>query len=145
MPPSSYYAGSSLLQHVRCARQQVEVRQGFVTDPYDLERLYPTIEEGAEQLIKEVIATAQSPLSSHPSPSSLGSDIYSTHKDKEALVNLLGADEIPLELSLVFLPPEIQQLYQEHQVAQREVLSHSPAHEVGFALGTNGRERGNRY
>ena len=145
MPPSSYYAGSSLLQHVRCARQQVEVRQGFVTDPYDLERLYPATEEGAEQLIKEVIATAQSPLSSHPSPSSLGSDIYSTHKDKEALVNLLGADEIPLELSLVFLPPEIQRLYQEHQVAQREVLSHSPAHEVGFALGTNGRERGNRY
>ena len=57
MPPSSYYVGSSLLQRVRHARQQVEVQQGFVTDPYDLERLYPTTEEVAEQLIEEAIAT----------------------------------------------------------------------------------------
>ena len=118
MPPSSYYAGSSLLQHVRCARQQVEAQQGFATDPYNLERLYPTTEEGAEQLIEEVIATTRSPSSPHPSSSSLGSDVLSIHEDEEALVDLLSADEIPLELSLIFLPPEIQQLYQEHQVAR---------------------------
>ena len=145
MPPSSYYAGSSLLQRVRRARQQVEAWQGFATDPYDLERLYPTTEEGAEQLIEEVIATARSPSSPHPSLSSSGSDVHSAHKDEEALVDLLGADEIPLELSLVFLLPEIQQLYQAHQVAWREVQSHSPEFTVGFTLGTNGRERGNRY
>ena len=145
MPSSSYYAGSSLLQCIRCARQQVEVRQGFATDPYDLERLYPTTEEGAEQLIEEAIATAQSQSSPCPSPLSLGSDVNSIHEEEEALVDLLGADEIPLEIGLVFLPPEIQRLYQEHQVVRREALSHSPAHEVGFALGTNGRERGNRY
>ena len=102
---------------MRHARQQVEVRQGFATDPYDLERLYSTTEEGAERLIEEAIATTRSPSSHHPSPSSLGSDVHSTHKDEEALVDLLGADEIPLELSLVFLLPEIQQLYQAHQVA----------------------------
>ena len=145
MPSSSYYAGSSLLQCIRCARQQVEVRQGFATDPYDLERLYPTTEEGAEQLIEEAIATAQSQSSPCPSPLSLGSDVNSIHEEEEALVDLLGADEIPLEIGLVFLPPEIQRLYQEHQVVRREALSHSPAHEVGFALDTNGRERGNRY
>ena len=145
MPPSSYYTGSSLLQCVRCARQQVEVQQGFATDLYDLERLYPATEEGAEQLIEEVIATIRSPLSPCLSPSSSGSDVHSTHKDKEALVNLLGAEKIPLEIGLVFLPSKIQCLYQEHQVARREALSHSPAHEVGFTLGMNGRERGNRY
>ena len=80
-----------------------------------------------------------------PSYSSSGSDVLSIHEGEEALVDLLDADEIPLELGLVFLPPEIQQLYQEHQVVQREALSHLPTHEVGFALGTNGRERGNRY
>ena len=96
----------------------MEVRQGFVTDPYDLERLYPATEEGAEQLIEEAIATAQSPLSPCSSPLSLGSDVLSTHEDEEALVDLLGADEIPLELGLVFLPPEIQQLYQAHQVVR---------------------------
>ena len=95
----------------------MEVRQGFATDPYDLERLYSATEEGVERLIKEVIATAQSPSSHHPSPSSSGSDVHSTHEDEEALVDLLGADEISLELSLVFLLPEIQQLYQAHQVA----------------------------
>ena len=79
-----------------------------MTDPYDLERLYPATEEGAEWLIEEVIATAQSPLSPCPSHSSLGSDVDSIYKEEEALVDLLGADEIPLELSLVFLPPEIQ-------------------------------------
>ena len=145
MPPSSYYAGSSLLQRVRRARQQVEARQGFATDPYDLDRLYPATEEGAEQLIEEAIATARSQSSPRPSHSSSGSDVNSIHEEEEALVDLLGADEIPLEIGLVFLPPEIQRLYQEHQVARREALSHSPAHEVGFALGTNGRERGNRY
>ena len=116
MPPSSYYAGSLLLQCIRYARQQVEVRQGFATDLYDLERLYPTTEEGAEQLIEEAIATAQSPSSPHPSHSSLGSDINNIHKEEEALVDLLGADKIPLELGLVFLLPEIQCLYQAHQV-----------------------------
>ena len=116
-----------------------------MTDPYNLERLYPTTEEGAEQLIEEAIATAQSQSSRRPSPSSLGSDINSIHEEEEALVDLLGADEILIEISLVFLPPEIQHLYQAHQVARREAQSHSPAHKVGFALGTNGRERGNRY
>ena len=116
-----------------------------MTDPYDLERLYPATEEGVEWLIKEVIATARTPSSPHSSHSSLGSDAHSIHEDKEALEDLLGAEEIPLELGLVFLPPEIQRLYQKHQVAQREALNHSPAHEVGFALDTNGRERGNRY
>ena len=130
---------------MRRARQQVEARQGFATDPYDLERFYPTTEEGAEQLIEEAIATAPTPSSHRPSPSSLGSDVHSTHEDEEALVDLLGADEIPVELGLVFLPPEIQQLYQAHQVAQREAQSHSLEFTVGFALGTNGRERGNRY
>ena len=110
-----------------------------------LERLYPTTEEGVEQLIKEAIATAPTPSSRRPSPSSSGSDIHSTHEDEEALVDLLGADEIPLELGLVFLPPEIQRLYQAHQVVRREAQSHSPEFTVGFALGTNGRERGNRY
>ena len=117
MPPSSYYAGSSLLQRVRHARQQVEARQGFATDPYDLERLYPATEEGVEQLIEEAIATAQSQSSPRPSHSSSGSDVHSIHKEEEALVDLLGADEIPIEIGLVFLPPEIQRLYQEHQVA----------------------------
>ena len=116
MPPLSYYAGSSLLQRMRRARQQVEAQQGFATDPYDLERLYPTTEEGAERLIEEVIATAQSLSSPHLSPSSSGSDIHSIHEDEEALEDLLSADEIPLEIGLVFLPPEIQCLYQEHQV-----------------------------
>ena len=115
MPSSSYYAGSSLLQHIRHARQQVEARQGLVTDPYDLERLYPATEEGVDQLIEEAIATTHIPLSPHPSHLSLGSDINSIHEE-EALVDLLGADEIPLELGLVFLLPEIQQLYQAHQV-----------------------------
>ena len=116
-----------------------------MTDLYDLERLYPATEEGAEQLIEEAIATARSQSSPCPSHSSSGSDVNSIHEEEEALVDLLSANEIPLEIGLVFLPPEIQHLYQAHQVAQREVLSHSPAHEVGFALGTNGRERGNRY
>ena len=92
-----------------------------------------------------MIATAPTPLSCCPSPSSLGSDVISIHANEEALEDLLGADEIPLELGLVFLPPEIQHLYQAHQVVQREALSHSPAHKVGLALGTNRRERGNRY
>ena len=121
------------------------MRQGFTTDSYNLERLYPATEEGVEQLIEEAIATAQSLSSHRPSPLSLGSDVRSTHEDKEALVDLLGADEIPLEIGLVFLPPEIQRLYQAHQVAWREAQSHSPGFTVGFALGTNGRERGNRY
>ena len=84
-------------------------------------------------------------LSCHPSPLSSGSDVQSTHEEEEALVDLLGADKIPLKLGLVFLPPEIQRLYQAYQVAWREALSHSPEFTVGFALGTNGRERGNRY
>ena len=92
-----------------------------------------------------MIATARSQSSCRPSPSSSGLDIISIHKEDEALVDLLGADEIPPEISLVFLPPEIQQLYQAHQVVRREVQSHSPEFTVGFALGTNGRERGNRY
>ena len=117
MPPSFYYAGSSLLQHVRCARQQVEAQQGFMTDPYDLERLYPAIKEGAEQLIEEAIATTHILSSPHPSHLSSGSDVHSIHEDKEALEDLLGAEEITLELGLVFLPPEIQCLYQAHQVA----------------------------
>ena len=97
-----------------------------MTDPYDLERLYSATEEGAEQLIEEVITTAQSPSSPCPSHSSLGSDVHSIHEDKEALVDLLGADKIPLELGLLFLPPEIQHLYQAHQVARREAQSHLP-------------------
>ena len=116
-----------------------------MTDPYDLDRLYPATEKGAEWLIKEAITTAQSPSSPRPSHLSLGSDVNSTHEDEEALVDLLSADEIPLELGLVFLPPEIQQLYQAHQVAQREAQSHSPEFTVWFALGTNSRERGNKY
>ena len=144
MPSFSYYAGSSLLQHVRHARQQVEARQGFMT-PYDLERLYRTTEEGAERLIEEVITTAHIPSFPCPSHLSSGSDVLSIHKDEEALVDLLNAEEIPLKLGLVFLPPEIQQLYQAHQVARREAQSHSPEFTVGFTLGTNGRERGNRY
>ena len=95
----------------------MEARQGFTTDPYDLDRLYPTTEEGAEQLIEEVITIAQSQSSRRPSPLSSGSDINSIHEEEEALVDLLGADEIPIEIGLVFLPPEIQRLYQEHQVA----------------------------
>ena len=130
---------------MRRARQQVEVQQGFVTDPYNLERFYPTTEEGAEQLIEDAIATAPTPSSHCPSPSGSGSDIHSTHEDEEALVDLLGADKIPLELGLVFLPPEIQQLYQAHQVARQEAQSHSLEFTVRFTLGTNGRERGNRY
>ena len=86
----------------------MEARQGFATDPYDLERLYPTTEEGAEQLIEEAIATARSQSSPCPSHSSSGSDILNIHEDEEALVDLLSADEILLELGLVFLPPEIQ-------------------------------------
>ena len=73
------------------------------------------------------------------------SEVLSIHENEVALEDLLGAEEIPLELGLVFLPPEIQCLYQEHQVAWREVLSHSPAHEVGSTLDTNSRKRGNRY
>ena len=97
----------------------MEARQGFATDPYDLERLYPATEEGAEQLIEEAIATAQSQSSRCPSPSSSGSDVNSIHEEEEALVDLLGADEIPPEIGLVFLPPEIQRLYQAHQVARK--------------------------
>ena len=88
-----------------------------MTDPYNLERFYPTTEEEAEQLIEEAIATAPTPSSHHPSPSSLGSEVLSIHEEDEALVDLLGADKIPLELGLIFLPPEIQRLYQAHQVA----------------------------
>ena len=117
MPFSFYYAGSWLLQHIRCARQQVEVQLGLATDPYNLTRLYPTTEEGAEWLIEEGIATAQSPSSPCPSHLSSGLDINSIHKEEEALVDLLGADEILLELGVVFLPPEIQCLHQAHQVA----------------------------
>ena len=47
----------------------MEVQQGFATDLYGLVRLYPTIEEGAEQLIKEVIATARIPLLKQPKAS----------------------------------------------------------------------------
>ena len=144
VPPSFYYTGSSLLQCIRCARQQVEAWQGFATDPYDLERLYSTTEEGAEQLIKEAIATVWSPSSSCLLPSTSMLDINSIHEEDKALEDL-SANEIPLELDLVFLLPEIQRLYQEHQVAWWEALSHSPAHKVGFALGMNSRERGNRY
>ena len=79
-----------------------------MTDPYDLERLYPTTEEGVERLIEEVIATTHTPSSPHPSHLSSGSDILNIHEDEEALVDLLSADEILLELGLVFLPPEIQ-------------------------------------
>ena len=144
MPPS-YYTRFSLLQHIRHARQQVEVWQDFTTDSYDLDRLYPATEERVEQLIKKVITTAYTPSSPRLLPLTSASNVHSIHKDEEALIDLLGAEEIPLEFDLVFLPPEIQWLYQAYQVAWREVLSHSPAHEVGFTLGTNGRERGNRY
>ena len=77
-------------------------------DPYNLEKLYPIIEEGAEQLIEEAIATAQSLLSPCCSPSTLVSDVNSIHEEDKALVDLLGAEEILLELGSVFLPPEIQ-------------------------------------
>ena len=87
-----------------------------MTDPYNLKRLYPTTEEGAEWLIEEAIATTQSPSSPCPFHSSLGSDVNSIHEEEEALVDLLDADEIPLELGLVFILPEIQCLYQAHQV-----------------------------
>ena len=100
---------------------------------------------GSRAAHRKAITTTWSPSSPHPSHSSLGLDVHSIHEDEEALEDLLGAEKILLELGLVFLPPEIQCLYQEHQVAWREVLSHSPAHEVGFTLDTNGRERGNRY
>ena len=43
-------------------------------------------------------------------------DINSIHEEDKALEDL-SANEIPLELDLVFLLPEIQRLYQEHQVA----------------------------
>ena len=69
-----------------------------------------------EQLIKEVIATTHTSSSSHCLPLTLASDVISIHEDEEALEDLLGADKIPLELGLVFLPPEIQHLYQAHQV-----------------------------
>ena len=78
-----------------------------MTDPYDLERLYPTTEERAEQLIEEVITTAHTLSSPHPSHSSLGLDVNSIHEEDEALVDLLSTNEIPLELDLIFLPPEI--------------------------------------
>ena len=123
----------------------MEAQQGFATDPYNLERLYPATEERVEQLIEEAIATAHIPSSPCPSHLSSGSDIHSTHEDEEALVDLLGAGEILLELGLVFLLPEIQQLYQAHQVVRREVQSHSLEFTIGFTLGTNSRERGNRY
>ena len=116
MPSSPAYAGSSLLQCVEHIRQQVEEQLQFTTNPYDLERFYPATEEGVEQLIKDMITTAPTPSSRHPSSLSLGSEVLSIHEEDEALVDLLGADEIPLELGLVFLPPEIQRLYQAHQV-----------------------------
>ena len=92
-----------------------------------------------------MITTAPTPSSHRPSPSSSGSEVLSIHEEDEALVDLLGADEILLELGLIFLLPEIQWLYQAHQVARREAQSHSPEFTIGFALGTNGRERGNSY
>ena len=79
-----------------------------MTDPYDLERFYPITEEGVEQLIKDMIAATPTPSSHHPSHSSSGSEILSIHEEDEALVDLLGADKILLELGLVFLLPEIQ-------------------------------------
>ena len=88
-----------------------------MTDPYNLERLYPTTEEGAEQLIKEAITTTRSPSFPCCSHSTSASDIISIHEDKEALEDLFSAEEILLELDLVFLSPEIQCLYQKHQVA----------------------------
>ena len=94
----------------------MEAQQGLMTDPYNLKRLYPTTEEGAEWLIEEAIATTQSPSSPCPFHSSSGSDVNSIHEEEEALVDLLDADEIPLELGLVFILPEIQCLYQAHQV-----------------------------
>ena len=145
MPSLPAYTGSSLLQCIERVRQQVEEQLQFTTDPHNLERFYPATEEGAEQLIEDVIATTPTPSSHCPSPSSSSSEVLSIHEEDEALGDLLGADEIPLELGLVFLPSEIQQLYQAHQVARREALSHSPTHKVGFTLGTTGREWGNRY
>ena len=117
MPPLSYYTGSSLLQCVERVRQQVKEQLQFATNSYDLERLYPATEEGVEQLIKEVITTTQSPSSPHLLPLTSASDVNSIHEEEEALEDLLRAEEIPLEIGLVFLPPEIQRLYQEHQVA----------------------------
>ena len=118
MPSSPAYAGPLVLQCIERVRQQAEAQLQFVTNPYNLERLYPATDEEVEQFIEDAIATARSPSSSRPSHLSLGSDIISIHKEEETLVDLLGADEIPLELGLVFLPPEIQHLYQAHQVAQ---------------------------
>ena len=69
-----------------------------------------------EQLIKDAIATTPTPSSHCPSPLSLGSEVLIIHEEDKALVDLLGADEILLELGLVFLPPEIQCLYQAYQV-----------------------------
>ena len=92
-----------------------------------------------------MIATAHTPSSSYLLPSTSVSDISSIHEDEVTLIDLLGAEEIPVELGLVFLPPKIQWLYQAYQVVQKEVQSHSPEFTVGFALGTNSRERGNRY
>ena len=69
-----------------------------MTNPYDLERLYPATKEGVEQLIEEAIATTHIPSSPCLSHLSSGSDILSVHEDKEALVDLLSAEEIPVEL-----------------------------------------------
>ena len=85
-----------------------------MTDPYDLKRLYPVTEERVEQLIEAAITTSHTPLSPCLLPSTLVSDVLSIHKDKEALEDLLGTKEISLEIGLVFLPLEIQCLYQEH-------------------------------
>ena len=123
----------------------MEVQQGFMTDLYGLKRLYPATEEGVEQLIEEAIATTLTPSSPHHSLLTSASDIISIHEDEEALEDLLSAEEIPLQLGLVSLPPEIQHIYQEHQVVQQEALSHSPAHKIRFAFGTNSKERGSRY
>ena len=117
MPSLPAYTGSLLLQCIEHVRQQVEEQLQFTTDPYNLERFYPTTEEEVEQLIEDAIATTPTPSSHHPSPSSSGSEVLSIHEEDEALGDLLGADKIPLELGLVFLLPEIQQLYQAHQVA----------------------------
>ena len=89
-----------------------------MTDSYNLERLYPTTEEGVEQLIKEAIATTQTPSSPCLSRSTSVSDVLCIHEEEEALEDLLSAEKISLELELVFLPPELQHLYQEHQVVQ---------------------------
>ena len=134
-----------MLQCIRHARQQVEVWQELETNPYNLKRLYPATEEGAEQLIEEVITTTQSPLSHCHSHLTLVLDINSIHEEEETLVDLLGSKKIPMEISLVFLLPEIQTLYQAHQIVQWEAQSHSLEFSVRFALETNGRERSNRY